>query len=154
MMKNLLIFVFISSFSVFSQQKLKTYTFEEIEKLQLEVPKPIVIFIYTNNCKFCFAMKKNTFSNIDIIDTLNNSFYFIVLNAETKIEICFLGKTFVYKPNGFNTGVHELAIELAELNGKISYPTLTILNKNYEIMRQIDYFVNSKSLQNILKKTL
>jgi len=133
---------------------LKVYTFPEIEKLHQQNPKPIVAFVYTDWCKICFAMKKTTFTNDKIIHLLNNQFYFVKLNAEQKEDIVFFKKTFIYKPSGSKTGINELTKELASINGKISYPTTTILNSNIEIDLQIDNYIGSKNMQTILMKFL
>ena len=145
MKKIITLILFIANLATFSQSvksELRVFSFEEVE--QLHQQKPIVVFTYTDWCKICFGMKKNTFQNDEIIKLLNDKFYFINLNGEEKKEITFLGKTFVYKPSGNKTGTHELAIELAAIKGRISYPTTTILNSNFEIEAQIDGYLNSK----------
>ena len=38
---------------------------------------------------------------------LNENFYFVKLNREEKKDIHFLGKKFIYKPTGTNTGIHK-----------------------------------------------
>ena len=88
------------------------FTFEEVEEIHQQIPKPILVFLYTDWCKICFGMKKTTFKNRKVIQLLNEKFYFIKLNAEEKQDITFLGKIFTYKPTGINTGMHELAVEL------------------------------------------
>jgi thioredoxin-related protein len=97
-------------------------------------------------------MKKTTFKNKEVIQLLNNNFYFVRLDGEEKKDIIFLGKTFVYKPSGANTGVHELADELASINKRISYPTTTILNSKFEIELQINGFSNAKEMKKILSR--
>lgn len=151
------IIVFFGCFTTIAQSEkiaLKTYSFSEIENLHQQKPKPIVAFIYTDWCKFCYVMKQNTFKNDEIIKNLNDHFYFVLLNAEDKNSITFLGKTFNYKPSGNKTGLHELANELAFMNGKISYPTTTILNKNFTIDVQIPNYISSKKMKSVLKKYL
>jgi len=150
--KILSIFIFIGGFANFSQTELKIYTFSEVEKLQQQKPKPVAIFIYTDWCKICFGMKKTTFKNKEVIQLLNNNFYFVRLDGEEKKDIIFLGKTFVYKPTGANTGVHELTNELASINKRISYPTTTILNSKFEIELQINGFSNAKEMKKILSR--
>jgi thioredoxin-related protein len=154
------IFIYILLFGYFTSNAqtkktvLKVYTFPDVDRLHQEKPKPIVAFFYTDWCKICFGMKKNTFKNDKVIHLLNDKFYFVKLNAEQKEDIVFLGKTFVYKPSGNKTGINELANELASINGKISYPTTTILNSNLEIDLQIGNYINSKNMQIILMKFL
>jgi thioredoxin-related protein len=158
MKKHILLFViFFGCFATTAQTektKLNIFTFSEVEKLHQQKPKPIVVFIYTDWCKICHGMKRNAFKNNEIIDLLNNQFYFVKLNAEQKEGITFLGKTFVYKPSGNKTGINELAIELASIDEKISYPTTIILNSKLEIDFQIDNYINSKKMKAILKRFL
>ena len=153
MKKIIILILFIANLATFSQSvksELNVFSFEEVDQLHQQKPKPIVVFIYTDWCKICFGMKKNTFQNDEIIKLLNDKFYFINLNGEEKKEITFLGKTFVYKPSGNKTGTHELARELASKKGRISYPTTTILNSNFEIEAQIDGYLNSKNFYELI----
>jgi thioredoxin-related protein len=157
MKKTILLIFFFGCFSTSAQSKnidLQIFTFPEVEKLQQRNVKPIVVFIYTNWCKICYGMKKKTFKNKEIISVLNDHFYFVNLNAEDKNNITFLGKTFVYKPSGTASGMHELAKELVSINGQISYPTTTILNSNFEIEAQVNGYINSNKMSPVLKKYL
>ncbi|QOD62471.1 DUF255 domain-containing protein [Polaribacter haliotis] len=150
-----LLLIFFGSLATFSQKKedkLNVYTFSEAEKLHQQKPKPIIVFVSTDWCKICFGMQKTTFKNDEIIQLLNEQFYFIKLNGEEKKDITFLGKTFVYKPTGTNTGVHELANELALVNSKISYPTTVILNTEFTIDVQIPNYLDSTMFLKIIEK--
>jgi thioredoxin-related protein len=97
-------------------------------------------------------MKETTFKNKKIIQLLNDNFYFVKLNGEEKKDITFLGKTFVYKPTGTNTGVHELAKELAAIQKRISYPTTTFLNSKFVIQLQINGLCTAKKMEEILSR--
>lgn len=154
--KKFILSFFFGCFAINAQEKLekevlKSFTFEEVEQLHQQNPKPILIFIYTDWCKICFGMKKNTFQNNQVIKLLNDKFYFIKLNGEEKKDIIFLRKTFVYEPSGNKTGTHELAKELATIKGKISYPTTTILSKEFTIDVQIDSYLNSESFYKLIE---
>lgn len=152
-MKNwfyiLLIFFWVIP-SGFAQ--LKTYSFEEAEELTKSKPKPLVIFIHTSWCNYCKMMENSTFKNPDIINLLNNSFYFISLDAESKEEIQFNNHIFKFKPKGQNTGIHELAIALATIDSEVIYPTITILESDLSILFQKHSFLNAKALLAILEK--
>ncbi|MDT7832575.1 DUF255 domain-containing protein [Flavobacteriaceae bacterium S356] len=154
-MNKLLGFLFISLSilgSIPKKETLNVHSFSEVEKLQKTTPKPVVVFVHADWCKICHGMEKSTFSNSKIIKTLNKSFYFIKLNGEEKRDITFLGKTFVFKPTGNNTGTHELAIELATIHKRVSYPTTTILDKNFAIVLQLEGLITKNSMLSILKK--
>jgi thioredoxin-related protein len=153
--KLLLLSILFGCFAIQSQEKeiLKVYSFDDVEKIHPQNPKPIVVFLYTDWCKICFGMKKNTFEDSKVINLLNDNFYFIKLNGEEKKDITFLGKKFVYKPSGNKTGTHELAKALGSINDRISYPTTVILNKKLEINIQLDSYVNVKKMLLILNES-
>lgn len=132
--------------------QLKTYTFEEAEKLSKENPKPFVVFVHTSWCKYCKMMENSTFKNSEVIRLLNENFYFVSLDAENKKEIRFNSHTFTFKPNGQNTGIHELATALATINSQVVYPTITILQADYSIVFQKHSFVKTEELLLILGK--
>lgn len=146
-----LLFYCITVQSQSDKEILKIFSFEEVEILQKQNPKPILVYIYTDWCKFCFGMNKNTFSDRRVIKNLNDKFYFIKLDAENKKDITFLNKTFTFKPSGINTGIHELTNELASIKNNVSYPTITKLNQNFEIEFQKVGFINSKNLLQFIK---
>ena len=132
--------------------QLKTYTFEEAEQLSKENPKPFVIFIHTSWCKYCKMMEKSTFKNLEIISALNDDFYFISLDAESKKDIHFNNHRFQFIPKGQNTGIHELATALATIDSQVVYPTITILKSDFSIVFQKHSFLNAKELFFVLEK--
>ncbi|MNX54723.1 Thiol:disulfide interchange protein DsbD [compost metagenome] len=132
--------------------QLKTYSFQEAEELTKSKPKPVVIFIHTSWCNYCKMMENSTFKNPEVINLLNNDFYFISLDAESKEEIHFNNHTFKFKPKGQNTGIHELATALATIDSEVIYPTITILEYDLSILFQKHSFLNAKALLTILEK--
>lgn len=136
----------------FSQ--INTFKFEQIDSLQKTGKKNIVIFIHTDWCGYCQSMKYTTFKNKDIVNLLNNHFYFIDFNAEEKSSIHFNNHTFHYKQTGANTGIHELAEQLGTMDGNVSYPVLCVLNPDFEIIFQYNEFLSSPNLNKILHKII
>ncbi len=132
--------------------QLKMSSFDTLEDKMKAISKPILVFIHTDWCIYCKNMNSTTFKNPEIIQKLNADFYFVSFNAETQETINFLGHTFHFEPNGNRTGIHSLAKELATVDDKIAYPTITVLNKNYEITFQHQSFINAKDLKTILEK--
>lgn len=152
-MKKLIFIILIFFWAIPSGfAQLKSYTFEEAEQLSKKNPKPIVVFVHTNWCKYCKLMENTTFKNQEIIATLNDNFYFVALDAETKENITFKNHSFQFIPTGQNTGTHQLANELATVNGKISYPTISILNPDYSIVFQKQSYLKANALFSILEK--
>jgi thioredoxin-related protein len=134
--------------SVFAQ--LQTYQFVQIDSLQKIETRPVFVFIHTTWCKYCAAMEHTTFKDKAIIEVLNKKYYCIFLDAETKQDIFFNNHLFKYKATGNNTGSHELAEQLAFLNGQIAFPTICILNEETEIAFQQSNYLSSADLKKIL----
>ena len=152
MRQTVLILLFLIMATASSSAQLKTHSFEEVEQLSKEKSKPIVVFIHTSWCKYCKMMENSTFKNATVIKELNENFYFISLDAESKKEITFNNHTFRFKPTGINTGVHELATALATIDNHIVYPTLIILDADHSILLQKPSYLNAKSLLRIFEK--
>ena len=146
--KYLIIGLILSSLHGFSQ--LRTVEFNQLDSLQKEKPRTTLVFIHTDWCKFCAAMENTTFQNSEIIKSLNEKYYFISFDAESKDDIKLKGNTFRFQPSGNNTGTHELATQLGTINGELSFPSLCFLNSNYEIIFQHNQFINSKDLLTVL----
>lgn len=140
-------------FSCSSTAQLKAYSFEQVAELQKKQKRNIVVFIYTHWCQYCQVMKSTTLGNDQVIKKLNEQFYFVSLNGEEKKDIRFNNHLFKYKPNGRNTGSHELAEVLGTIDGKLAYPGLIILNSRCEIIFQYSGFLNAKALRAILDNT-
>lgn len=152
MKKSILIFFFFILAIPSGFAQLKTYSFEEVEQLLVENPKPVVVFVHTSWCKYCKMMENTTFKNREIINLLNDDFYFIELDAEDKNDVTFNTHTFKFKPTGQKTGVHELATALATINGQVAYPTISILDADYSILFQKQSYIKAKELLSILEK--
>ena len=127
-------------------------TFEALDSLQKQAPRPVVVFLHADWCKFCQGMKNTTFMDNKVNETLSEKFYFVSFDGESKEDVTFLNYTFRYKPTGVNTGVHELAEQLGGKNGVVSYPTVTFLNAKYEILYQHDGFLSARKLLRVLNK--
>lgn len=151
-MKKLLVLLFLLLIANQNFAQLRTHSFEQAEKLSIENPKPFIVFIHTSWCKYCKMMENSTFKSKEVIQQLNESFYFVSLDAEGKDDIVFNNHVFKFKPKGTNSGVHELAEVLAEKNGTIVYPTLTVLNADYSIELQLTSFTSAKGLLEMLLK--
>jgi thioredoxin-related protein len=136
----------------YTHAQLSDYQFEQIERLQNQQKRNVVIFIHSQWCKYCYAMKNTTFRNNQVIDVLNNHFYFIYLDAEERRSINYRGQTFEYKATGVSTGVHELAQQLGTINKKINYPAIVVLNSSDEIIFQHNEFLNAHDLLKILEQ--
>lgn len=118
----------------FCLSQIKTGTFSDLEIQQKEHPKPIIIHIYTSWCSVCKIESFQLNKDKDLVQLINENFYFINFEAEkTKENINFQGKEFNYLPNG-NSGIHELALALSKNKSQPVYPLWIVLNENQELV--------------------
>lgn len=147
MFKSLMSVVFVLLITLTVRAQNKPVQFEELKALQTIEPRPVVVLISTDWCKYCHAMQNTMLRNIRISPLLSTKFYTVFLNAEERKDIIFAGREFK-----FRSGVNELARELGTVNGKVSYPTLCILNAKNEIIYQYDGFLSAQTMEYALKK--
>lgn len=93
---------------------------EEAAQLVEKNPKPILIDVYTDWCKWCRVMEETTYQDPKMIQYVNANFYTVKLDAEQKKAIQFLGKEYKYVPTG-RSGIHEVVVAL--LGNRPSYPS-------------------------------
>jgi thioredoxin-related protein len=151
-MKKLAILIFFFGMTSTGFCQLQSRSFEAIDSLQQIQKRKIIVFIHTDWCKYCQSMKNSTFSNQEIIESLNSDFYFVAFNAEEKRTITFNNQIFKYQPSGNNVGVHELALQLGTINNQIVYPVLCVLNDKMEIVLQYNNYVSPKDFKLLLEK--
>ncbi len=124
--------------------KIKWYTFKEAMSLQKKKPKKLMVNIYTGFCNACKVMNKTSFSDEKLASYINENFYLIDFNAETKDSIQFNNN------NYFNTGAngfpfHSLALNLSRNN--FILPSLCVLDEQLQIVDVIPFYLSGKSLE-------
>ncbi len=100
---------------------------EEAFELNKANPKPIIIDVYTSWCGYCKVMDKNTFSNPDIANYINQHFYAVKFDAETSDTITYQGQVYTNPQPGVRRSTHSLAVKLLER--RLSYPTIIYFDK-------------------------
>lgn len=138
--------------TVFSQ--IISQSFEQLAGLQKTQNRFVVVFIHTDWCKYCQAMKNTTFKDKEIAALLNQNFWFVDLNAEEKSDITYNGQTYKFRPTGNNTGIHELAEKFTTRNGEAAYPSICILNPDFEIIYQYNQLLSINDLRLLLNNLL
>lgn len=132
--------------------QVRTIKFDELKGLQQKEKRLVMVLVGTEWCKYCHAMKHSILRNPKIKTTLANNFYTVFLNAEEPDNIIFADQVFKYKPNGVNTGVHQLAEELATIQGQVSYPSLIFLNHKNDIVYQNSGYLEPAKLAVLLQR--
>ena len=111
-----------------------------------------VVFFYTEWCTVCHAMEHTALQNPRVRRLLHEYFAFVTFDAESEVPVEFGGQVFRYWPRGVRAGIHEWALELASVDGKINYPTLTVFNAQNEILFQHSGLLGEEALIAVLKE--
>jgi thiol-disulfide isomerase/thioredoxin len=131
-MKKIALFLMLVPCFYLSQ--MKTGTFSEMEALQKENTKPVVIHLYTDWCAVCKIESYHLNKDQELVKMMNDHFYFINFEAEkTKEKIRFQNREFSYLANG-STGIHELALALSKNKNQPVYPLWIILDKDQNLI--------------------
>lgn len=109
--------------------------------------KTIIVYIYSEHCKNCKLMRHNTLSNEEISSYINDKMVPIHINAESKEEISFRGKTYGFTKT-FRSGYNELAIELTK--ERLILPSTVILDSDLNIIQSIPGVKSPSELHPIL----
>lgn len=125
-------------------EKIKGYTLNEAITTAKKNPRKIVISIFTDWCNGCNIMNKTTFTDSLLKDYIEQNYYFVELNAETKDTLEWNGNKVVPSNNPQNP-FHPLASMLA--NGNLILPTTVVLDENFQRLDVIPYYLTPEALQ-------
>lgn len=128
-------------------QTVKWHTFEEAMELNKTNPKKVLIDFYTDWCGWCKVMDKNTFANPNIATFINQNFYAVKFNAETKDTVEYKGKKYFNKGNG-NRSANDLTVEL--LRGQLSYPTIVYLDEKSDLITPVPGYMTAEQIEPVL----
>lgn len=147
--KFLLLFIFISFlYNTKAQQKnLKWYSLKEAIELNKKLPRKILIDMYTDWCGWCKKMEAETFQHPAIAAYINENFYPVKFNAETRDTIEFKGKKYTNVGMG-QRPPHSLAVEL--MNNKMSYPTVVYLDEELNLLSAVPGYMTAADIEPIL----
>jgi thioredoxin-related protein len=113
----------LTSFLPHNAEKIKWLSLAELQTAYAKQPKPIIIDVYTSWCGWCKVMDKETYSNDKVADYINEHFYAVKFNAESKDSAVFGKKKYGFNP-AYNA--NDLAVYL--LFGRMGYPTTVLLS--------------------------
>lgn len=134
--------------------QLRSAPIDELHVRMVDEGKLTIAFFQTDWCSICHSMRQTTFKDPRVIEILNTHFLFIPFDAEQRQPIQYDGHTFRYRPNGSSTGMHEWAMELATVDGRVNFPTVTAFDAQHEILFQHPGLLNPDELLAVLEGLL
>lgn len=118
-------FIFIfSSFtnsSLINKEKVHWLSIEEMEAKMVAEKRPILVDLYTNWCYWCKVMDKKTYSDSKVAAYINEHFYAVKINAESKEAIKWGNRTFSYNEQN---KVNDFALFVSP--NELGFPTTAI----------------------------
>jgi thioredoxin-related protein len=128
--------------------ELRWYSFADAFKEADKKPKKFFIDVYTDWCGWCKKMDANTFSHPVIIRKLNENFYPIKFDAESKDTLVINGITYKSTFPTQARSTHEFAIAL--LGNRLSYPTTLYLDESFNLLGPVPGYLDAKTMEAIL----
>ena len=101
-------------------------TVEEVQEKMKTEPRKVYVDIYTDWCQWCKVMDKKTFTNPNVIAYMNQHYYCIHFNAETKKVVNFKDKQYTASADG---KTNALALEWTQ--GQLGYPTSVFFDEGF-----------------------
>jgi thioredoxin-related protein len=92
-------------------------------------------------------MDQETFAHPVIAKYINENYYAVKLNAESRDSIFFNGNNFKYMEQG-NRGYQELAVGF--LNGQMSFPSIAYLNEDLQLLGAVPGYKTPEAIEPLL----
>ncbi len=139
--KIIILFLLLSLKSISAQQSNSMLEIES--KLSLQ-SKYLVIELYTDWCGVCAIQDKKIQKNKELVSLLDNEFYYVRFNSESKESFVFKGHNFENKDNKIHDFVKAVS---ADSN---VFPVWIIMNPELEIIFQHYGLLAAEKLETIL----
>ena len=108
--------------------------------------QPVLIDLYTDWCGWCKVMDKKTYTNKDLAAYVQEKYYAVKINAETKAAINWKGRTFNFSSD---YKANEFAIYVT--GGRLSFPTTVIIPADGSAPQAIPGYLKPKEMELFLK---
>lgn len=124
------IFKILILFFAFNLNAQVSIPINEIDNKLKQNPKYIIIELYTDWCGICAIQDKKIQKNDELVSLLENEFYYVKFNAESKESFILNGINFENK----NGKMHEFAKAISSDSN--AFPAWVIMNPKFEIIFQ------------------
>lgn len=134
---------------------IKWVSLEEAQALTKKTPKPLFIDVYTSWCGPCRMLDAKTFNDQKLADYVNKHYYPVKFNAESGDPVTFKGQKFEnpeFNPAmvGSRNGTHQLTYAIANVQGRIAYPTVVYLDSELNVLAPVQGLMDPAQMEPIL----
>jgi len=134
-----------------SAQKINWMSMNEALAAQEKEPKKIFMDVYTKWCGPCKLLDKNTFSNKDLIEFVNENYYAVKFNAEGTEDITYQDFTYTnpnYQEGRKGRNATHFFADALRLQG---YPSLVFFGDDGKLIQAIPGYKTPQQLEIYLK---
>ena len=131
----------------FAKIKVKTYTIQEVEKLQKKKPKKVLVNIGTEFCNTGKVMTATSFIDTSVANYINKNFYLVNFSATSSDTIVFKNEKYFTTPVS-NFPMHGLALKLSA--NRFTLPSLCILDEQLNTLEVLNFYQSPERLKPIL----
>jgi thioredoxin-related protein len=117
----------------YTQTKVKWMKFADAYTASQKTPRKIFVDIYADWCHWCKALDKETFSDTSVIRILNEQYYPVKLNSESK-------ETHIVGDNKFSSPELAAILAMVKPNERLGLPTMVIINEKMQMLEMIQGF--------------
>jgi uncharacterized protein YyaL (SSP411 family) len=129
-----------------AKEKLSWISLSEAEERLKQQKRPVLIDLYTDWCGWCRVMDKKTYSHPEVARYINEKFYPVKIDAESRETFHWKGKTYGYNSGN---GVNNYAIYLTR--GQLSFPTTVIIAADGSQPQAIPGYLEVSDMEMLLK---
>lgn len=150
-MHKILILSFLLFSGVSQAQKIEWMTMNEALAAQKEEPKKIFMDAYTTWCGPCKMLDKNTFSNEDVAQYINDNYYAVKFNAEGEEVINYKEHSFEnpqFDPNRKGRNSQHSFATAMKITG---YPSLVFFDEKGDLLNVMPGYRTPNQLEVFLK---
>jgi len=129
--------------------QISALTMAQADSSMQREPKPLLILLSTDWCRYCRMQKNQLRKNKDFQSALSQ-FCFAELDAESRETIRFRGRSWAYRPTGESVGIHSLAEALTG-GEETAYPAWVLLDKAYQPIFHYNGVLTAEQLKILLR---